>query len=88
MTREEFRYQLSGLSKRELVDVLYNAYNKLEALETKCDNLLEFVKRNTPTINGETTMECVERSIKEYFEKSPEGCPGSCDGCTDDWEDK
>lgn len=27
--------------------------------------LIEFVKERTPTINGETTMECVERSIRE-----------------------
>lgn len=29
------------------------------------DTLLEFVKQNTPNINGETTMQCVERAIKE-----------------------
>lgn len=27
--------------------------------------LIEFVKKYTPTINGETTMECVERAIRE-----------------------
>ena len=27
--------------------------------------LIEFVKQYTPTINGETTMECVERAIRE-----------------------
>lgn len=27
--------------------------------------LIEFVKERTPTINGETTMECVERAIRE-----------------------
>ena len=27
--------------------------------------LLDFVKQNTPHINGETTMECVERTISE-----------------------
>jgi hypothetical protein len=26
--------------------------------------LIEFVKQHTPTINGETTMECVERAIR------------------------
>lgn len=25
---------------------------------------IDFIKNNTPTINGETTMECVERSLK------------------------
>ena len=29
------------------------------------ETLLEFVKQNTPNIDGETTMECVERAIKE-----------------------
>lgn len=29
------------------------------------DTLLEFVKNNTPTIDGQTTMKCVERAIKE-----------------------
>ena len=29
------------------------------------DTLLNFVKENTPHINGETTMECVEKAIKE-----------------------
>jgi len=29
------------------------------------DALLNFVKQNTPHIDGETTMECVERAIKE-----------------------
>ena len=29
------------------------------------ETLLEFVKQNTPHIYGETTMECVERAIKE-----------------------
>lgn len=29
------------------------------------DTLVEFVKNNTPNINGETAMECVERAIKE-----------------------
>lgn len=27
--------------------------------------LIEFVKERTPTINGETTMECVERAIRD-----------------------
>ena len=27
--------------------------------------LIEFVKERTPTINGETTMECVERAIRK-----------------------
>lgn len=27
--------------------------------------LIEFVKKNTPTINGKTTMNCVERAIRE-----------------------
>ena len=27
-------------------------------------SLISFVKENTPTINGETTLECVERAIK------------------------
>lgn len=26
--------------------------------------LIEFVKQNTPDINGETTIECVERAIR------------------------
>ena len=29
------------------------------------DTLLEFVKNNTPTIEGQTTLQCVERAIKE-----------------------
>lgn len=29
------------------------------------DTLLEFVKNNTPTIDGQTTLQCVERAIKE-----------------------
>jgi formylmethanofuran dehydrogenase subunit E len=29
------------------------------------ETLLEFVKQNTPHINGETTIKCVERAIKE-----------------------
>lgn len=29
------------------------------------DKALEFVLNNTPHINGETTMECVERAIRE-----------------------
>lgn len=29
------------------------------------EKTLEFVLNNTPHINGETTMECVERAIKE-----------------------
>lgn len=29
------------------------------------ETLLEFVKQNTPHIDGETTMKCVERAIKE-----------------------
>ena len=29
------------------------------------DTLIEFVKQNTPNLNGETTIECVERAIKE-----------------------
>jgi hypothetical protein len=29
------------------------------------ETLLEFVKQNTPHIDGETTMECVGRAIKE-----------------------
>ena len=29
------------------------------------EKLLEFVKQNTPHIDGETTMQCVERAIKE-----------------------
>ena len=29
------------------------------------ETLLEFVKNNTPNINGETTMACVVRAIKE-----------------------
>ena len=28
------------------------------------DKLIEFVKEHTPTINGETTMECVQRAIR------------------------
>lgn len=28
------------------------------------DTAIKFVKENTPCINGETTMKCVERSIK------------------------
>ena len=28
------------------------------------ETLLEFVKQNTPNIDGETTMQCVERAIK------------------------
>lgn len=28
--------------------------------------LIEFVKQNTPDINGETTIECVERAIRIY----------------------
>ena len=28
------------------------------------ETLLEFVKQNTPHIDGETTMQCVERAIK------------------------
>ncbi len=28
------------------------------------ETMIEFVKRYTPCINGETTMECVERSIR------------------------
>lgn len=27
------------------------------------ETMVEFVKKYTPCINGETTMECVERSI-------------------------
>lgn len=29
------------------------------------DTLLEFVKNNTPTIAGQTTLQCVERAIHE-----------------------
>ena len=29
------------------------------------ETLLEFVKQNTPNFNSETTMQCVERAIKE-----------------------
>ena len=29
------------------------------------DTLLEFVKQNTPHIDGQTTMQCVERAILE-----------------------
>lgn len=29
------------------------------------DTLLEFVKNNTPTIDGHTTLQCVERAINE-----------------------
>ena len=29
------------------------------------DTLLEFVKNNTPTIEGQTTLQCVERAINE-----------------------
>ena len=28
--------------------------------------LIEFVKQNTPNINGETTIECVERAIRTH----------------------
>lgn len=28
------------------------------------ETMIEFVKKHTPCINGETTMECVERSIR------------------------
>ena len=28
------------------------------------ETMVEFVKKYTPCINGETTMECVERSIR------------------------
>ena len=31
----------------------------------EAESLLEFVKQNTPTIDGQTTMGCVERAIKE-----------------------
>ena len=30
-----------------------------------CEDLISFVKRYTPNINGETTLECVERAIRE-----------------------
>lgn len=29
------------------------------------DTLLEFIKNNTPTIEGQTTLQCVERAINE-----------------------
>lgn len=29
------------------------------------ESLIDFVKQNTPHINGETTMECVERAIQK-----------------------
>lgn len=28
--------------------------------------LIEFIKQNTPNINGETTIECVERAIRTH----------------------
>ena len=57
--------------------------------------LIEFVKQYTPTIEGETTLECVERAIRnaptaDVVPKSEEGaeCP-TCHGTgrigTTDW---
>lgn len=55
--------------------------------------LIEFVKRYTPYINGETTMICVERAIREaptadvveakpaHWEINPDGYYPYCSNC-------
>ena len=64
MTREEFYHNFSGVSKRELIDILYNVHNKVDEMETKCDNLLCDIKRLRGD-NAEDSISCdnLNRSV-------------------------